>query len=169
MRLSTIAPWLTSVLAIAALITTNSGSISTLLGIAATQTETQIQQDKLQVFARTSAILHAQWNEGEGVVEIVYYISSHPCTDYEVSYVIHNVVVEGVEIPSSVCEDKPELKSGTYAVKRLEIDPSLIRPAYYTIDGQLIESNDVSLLIQWKFALSDGSFGYHTMTVAIPL
>ena len=45
-------PWGAAVLAIAGLIGTNANNISTLLGIAATKTTVEQEQERLEVFAR---------------------------------------------------------------------------------------------------------------------
>ena len=169
MQLKTIAPWVTSALAIIALAATNSASISTVLGFAAEKSLTEQQQEKLEVFARKSAILYAGYDKVSSELGIVYFIESHPCVDYEIKYVVHGTVIDQSTRAGSVCEDLPELSTGTHTVRALSVDPGLIRPHFYTIDGQLIESADVNVLIQWKFKLADGSFGYHTMTAAIPI
>ena len=168
-KLSKIAPWLTSVLAITALIATNSSAISTLLGVAATKTITEQQQERLEVFARKSAILYAGYDKVNAELGLVYFVESHPCVDYEIIYSVHNVVIDQSSRSSVVCEHLPELSTGTHTVRTLSVDPGLIRPHFYTVDGQLIESADVNVLIQWKFKFEDGSYGYHTMTAAIPL
>ena len=100
---------------------------------------------------------------------LVYFIESHPCVDYEIRYVIHGTTIDSSSRPASVCEDLPELRTGTSTVRAISVDPGLIRPNIYTINGELIQSDTATVLIQWKFKFSDGSFGYNTMTAAIPL
>ena len=162
-------PWATSGLAIATLIATNSSNIGKLLGVAVAKTEAELEREKVEIFARKSAILYGGYTRESSELGIVYFVESHPCVDYSITYVMHNVVISQADRQSSVCEDLPELITGTHTVRTIKIDPKLMRPHYYTINGQLIESNDVNVLIQWKFNISDGTFAYHTMTVAIPL
>ena len=158
-----------AIIAIGAFLGTASGDLKTILGFAATQSQTEIEHERLEIFARKSTVLYAGYDEVNTELGIVYFIESHPCVDYEVKYVIHNVVIDSSVRDSSVCEDLPEVKTGTHTVRKLVVDPGLIRPHFYTINGELIESDTVTVLIQWKFKFSDGSFGYHTMTAAIPL
>ena len=162
-------PWGAAVLAIAGLIGTNAGNISTLLGLAATKSIVEQEQERLEVFARKSNILYAGYDKVNNELGLVYFIESHPCVDYEIKYVIHGTVVDEASRHASVCEDLPEVRSGTSTVRAISIDPGLIRPNVYTINGELIQSDTATVLIQWKFKFSDGSFGYHTMTAAIPL
>ena len=162
-------PWGAAVLAIAGLIGTNAGNISTLLGLAATKTIVEQEQERLEVFARKSNILYAGYDKVSNELGLVYFIESHPCVDYEIKYVIHGTVVDEASRPASVCEDLPEIRTGTSTVRGISVDPGLIRPNIYTINGELIQSDTATVLIQWKFKFSDGSFGYHTMTAAIPL
>ena len=163
------AAWVTAVLAIVTLVATNTSNISKILGIAATKSQSEVEQERLEVFARKSVILYAGYDKITAELGLVYFIESHPCVDYEISYSIHNTIIDQSSRPKSVCEDMPEVVSGTYTVRALSVDPGLIRPHFYTINGELIRSNDVNVLIRWKFKFSDGSFGYHTMTAAIPI
>ena len=163
------AGWAAAALAIATLIGTNTKNISTLLGIAATQTQAQIEQEKLQVFARRSTILYAGYDKVNTELGLVYFIESHPCVDYEITYTIHNTVVDQSSRPGSVCSDLPEVVTGTHTIRAISVDPGLIRPHFYTINGELIQSNTANVIIQWKFTFSDGTFGYHSMVAAIPI
>ena len=162
-------PWGAAVLAIAGLIGTNANNISTLLGIAATKTTVEQEQERLEIFARKSNILYAGYDKVSSELGLVYFIESHPCVDYEIKYVIHSTTIDSSSRPATVCEDLPELRTGTSTVRAISVDPGLIRPNIYTINGELIQSDTATVLIQWKFKFSDGSFGYNTMTAAIPL
>ena len=162
-------PWGAAVLALMGLLASNAGSISTILGLAATKSQTEVEHERLEVFARKSSILYAGYDKVDAELGLVYFIESHPCVDYEITYSIHNVVVDDSQRDASVCEDLPEVVSGTHTVRSIGVDPGLIRPHFYTINGQLIQSDTVTVLIQWKFKFSDGTFGYHTMNASIPL
>ena len=164
-----LAPWITAVVAGVMLVATNFTTIKTILGIAAEKSQVELEQEKLEVFARKSAILYAGYEKESNELGVVYFIESHPCVDYEISYTIHNQVIDSSSRLASVCEDTPEVVSGTHTVRALSVDPGLIRPHFYTVNGQLIKSADVNILIQWKFKFTDGTFGYHTMTAAVPI
>ena len=159
--------WAAAALAIATLLGTNISNISTLLGIAATKSQAEVERDKLDVFARKSNILYAGYEDGE--LGLVYYIESHPCVDYEITYSILNTVVDRSSRSSSVCEDKPELVTGTVTAREFPVDSKLIRATHFTVNGELIQSNTANVVIRWKFEFSDGTFGYHSMVAAIPL
>ena len=161
------AAWVTAVLAIVTLVATNTSNISKILGIAATKSQTEVEQERLETFARKSTILYAGYEDGE--LGLVYYIESHPCVDYEVTYSIHNTIIDQSSRSSSVCEDMPEVVRGTHTTRALQVDPGLIRPHFYTINGELIQSNTANVIIRWKFKFSNGSFGYFAMVAAIPI
>ena len=162
-------PWGAAILALAGLLASNAGNISTILGFAAVKSKTELQHETLEVFARKSSIIYAGYDMVNQEVGLVYFIESHPCTDYEVKYSIGNEVIFESAKTASICEDLPELRTGTTTVRTIVVDPDKIRPNYFTVNGQLIESDTANVLIQWKFKLEDGSFGYHTMSAAIPL
>ena len=162
-------PWGAAVLALAGLLATNASSISTILGFAATKSLVEQEQERLEVFARKSNILYAGYDKVSSELGLVYFIESHPCVDYEIKYVIHGSTVDEASRSALVCEDLPEVRTGTSTVRAISVDPGLIRPNIYTINGELIQSDTATVLIQWKFKFSDGSFGYHTMSAAIPL
>ena len=163
------AGWAAAALAIVTLIGTNTKNISTILGIAATKSQAEMEMEKLEVFARKSTILYAGYNKVSSELGLVYFIESHPCVDYDIVYSIHNTVIDDSSRSASVCEDMPEVVSGTHTIRTISVDPGLIRPHFYTINGELIQSNTANVIIQWKFKFSDGTFGYHSMVAAIPL
>ena len=159
--------WAAAALAIATLLATNAGNISKILGLGAQLSETQRQQERLSIFARGSEVIWTDLTE-DGAA-IVYVIQSHPCTDYTVRYVINGVNLDSTTNTADICDLKPELKGTVTTVREIEIPKELIKVRYTTVQGELIQIDTISIVIQWEFTFSDGTIGYHNMYASVPL
>ena len=153
-----------------ALLTTNASNISSILGFSAMKSETQREQEKLSIFARGSEVVWADFDlEKDKNLAIVYVLTSHPCTDYKVTYVVNKQVIEEVERGGEICLQKPELNGTVTTVKELKVPLDLIKPRYQTVQGELIRIDTVAVLIQWEFKFSDGTPGFNNMYAAVPI
>ncbi len=158
------------ILGLGAVVTSNASNISSILGFSANKSETAREQEKLSIFARGSEVIWADFDlKAEDNLAVVYVLTSHPCTDYKVTYVVNREVIETAERGKEICLEKPELNGTVTTVKELNVPLELIKPRFETVQGELIRIDTVSVLIQWEFKFSDGTLGFHNMYAAVPL